>query len=141
MRFSGSPVRPIARAALIVATCVIVVGCGDRGPRRHRVSGSVTFGGDPVTSGRIVFDPDVAKGNSGPQGFAWIRAGRYDTADRNCRGTVGGPQIVTIDGLELKGDDSLMPSGRLLFPTHEERIELPKSDATRDFDVPRQGNP
>lgn len=138
MQSFGRPLRPVAAAILVAAACSLC-GCRESGPARHRVRGAVTFAGAPVRSGRIVFEPDGGRGNSGPQGFAVIRDGRYDTAERDCKGAVGGPTLVIIDGLEFReGVDATM-SGRLLFPTHEERIDLPKSDTTRDFDVPKKG--
>lgn len=137
MRCYGSLSRRVASMALAAAACCLVAGCGDRGPQRHRVSGSVTFAGAPVRSGRIVFEPDGSRGNSGPQGFAVIRDGRYDTAEKHCKGTVGGPTVVIIDGLEFTDGDDATMSGRLLFPTHQEPIDLPRANVTRDFVVPK----
>lgn len=126
-------------ALTAVITSVALAGCGDRGPRRYHVRGAVTFAGQPVRHGRIVFDPDQSRGHAGPQGFAPIENGRFDTSNRHCRGTVGGPTIVRIDALEIRDGADGESAGRLLFPTHEERIDLPQADITRDFDVPKKG--
>ena len=53
--------------------------------------------GKPIPAGMIYFTPDSAKGNNGPQGFAVISGGRYDTR-REGRATVPGPSIVSIAG-------------------------------------------
>ncbi len=113
-----------------------VAGCGRRGPERFHVSGTVTHAGKPVQLGRVVFEPDTARGNDGPQGFAPIENGRFDTARPHCRGTVGGPMRVRIDGFEMTGGEDAAASGKLLFATHEEAIDLPRADVVRDFVVP-----
>lgn len=129
--------RLVVMVAVIAA--VALAGCGDRGPRRYHVRGAVTFAGQPVRLGRIVFDPDQSRGNAGPQGFAPIENGRFDTANRHCKGTVGGPTIVRIDALEILDGEDGASAGRPLFTTHEERIDLPQASITRDFDVPKTG--
>ena len=136
----GSGTRHGAAIAAAIAA-LAVCGCGDRGPRRYHVSGAVTFAGQPVRLGRIVFDPDQSLGNAGPQGFAPIENGRFDTSHKHCKGTVGGPMIVRIDALELLDGPDGASAGRLLFPTHEERLDLPQADSTRDFVVPAARRP
>lgn len=130
---------PPAAVMAVVLVALVGGGCRRSGPERFRASGAVTFAGQPVSLGRIVFEPDASRGNSGPQGFAPIENGRYDTSAPHCKGSVGGPMVVRIDGMEVTGGEDVAASGRLLFPTHEQRIELPKSDTTRDFDVPKAG--
>lgn len=129
------------RACLVIVVAVLAAGCSRSGPDRFRVSGTVTHAGQPVALGRIVFEPDASRGNSGPQGFAPIENGRYDTATPNCKGSVGGPMIVMIDGLKLGGGDDVAASGMLLFPTHQERVDMPRSGTTLDFDVPNAAGP
>ena len=121
---------------LAVAGVLVTAGCGRQGPARFRAHGTVTFAGSPVRLGRIVFEPDATRGNAGPQGFAPIENGRYDTSAPHCRGPVGGPMVVIIDGMATSGGDDAAASGRLLFPTHELRMELPMQDAVLDFTVP-----
>lgn len=111
-------------------------GCGQRGPERFQVSGTVTHAGRPVQLGRVVFEPDTSRGNDGPQGFAPIENGRFDTSGPHCRGTVGGPMRVRIDGFEMTGSEDAAASGKLLFPTYEETIDLPRAAVVRDFVVP-----
>jgi hypothetical protein len=115
---------------------IVVAGCGQRGPVRFRVSGTVAHAGKPVQLGRVVFEPDTSRGNDGPQGFAPIENGRFDTAGPHCRGTVGGAMRVRIDGFEMTRGEDAAASGKLLFPTYEEAIDLPRADVVRDFAVP-----
>jgi hypothetical protein len=128
----------MAVAALTAALpALAAAGCGPKRPPLHRTEGAVTFAGRPVPRGVIVFDPDVTKGNRGPQGFALIKDGRYDTAAPGCRGTAGGAMVVRIDGSEpLPGAEDSTTADRPLFPTHEERVDLPAAAAERNFQVP-----
>lgn len=114
----------------------ILAGCGEQGPKRFRVSGTVTHAGGPVQLGRVVFEPDTSRGNNGPQGFAPVENGRFDTVGPHCKGAVGGPTIVRIDGFELETGEDVAASGKLLFPTYAEAIDLPQADLVRDFVVP-----
>ena len=125
-----------AMLALGLLLLALAAGCGQRGPERFRVTGSVTHAGRPVQLGRVVFEPDTSRGNDGPQGFAPIENGRFDTAGPHCRGTVGGPMRVRIDGFEMKAGEDAAASGKLLFPTYEEAIDLPRAAVVRDFVVP-----
>jgi len=122
--------RCSASAALfLVATCLalVAVGCSDPS-KGQRISGTVTFNGAPVPSGKIYFTPDSSKQNSGMPGFATIKGGSYDTSRRGSQGTNGGPMVVKIEGF----DDS----GKMIF-LHEEKADLPKdAPTTKDFTVP-----
>jgi hypothetical protein len=112
--------------ALLVAVCC---GCGGGGDDvdRHDVSGSVTFDGQPVPKGRIIFEPDASAGNSGATGVADIVDGKYDTATGG-KGTIGGPHVARLEGRDA--------SGGLLFVDHTEKVDLPKQAGTHDFQVP-----
>ncbi len=131
--------NPYVAVVAAVAVCLLLVqsGCsgGSDDPRGIGLSGRVTFDGQPVPFGRIVFTPDKQAGNSGPQGFAEIRNGTYDTASG--KGTVGGPHVVRITGFGANpaaGDeDNPVPA---LFPDFETKHDVPRSTSTHDFDVP-----
>jgi hypothetical protein len=58
-----------------VLGAVLLGGCGDRGPQRAVVSGTVSHNGKPVSDGVIRFVP--ATGTSGPTCVALIRTGVY----------------------------------------------------------------
>lgn len=123
---------------LLAAT--FVAGCGGpAGPKRYRVRGEVTFQGDPIPAGMVVFEPDATQGNSGPQGFAPLTDGRYDTAAGG-KGAVGGPQVVRITGFDGIPLDDDAPSGRPLFNKYETNVDLPEESTTLDFDVPGPGS-
>jgi len=114
---------------LLVLLAMILAGCsGERGPARHRVSGTVTFAGQSVPFGEVLFTPDSGKGNSGPQGIADIKDGKYDTAGSRAPGIGGGPMIVRVTALSNA-------SGKLLCE-YEFPLELPAADSTHNIDIP-----
>jgi hypothetical protein len=114
----------------------MLIGCdgGGSGPERFDLSGAVNFDGKPVPFGQIVFEPDSSAGNSGPQGFAEIRDGKYDTKAGG-KGTVGGAHVIRITGSEGESRDENNPA-EVLFSDYETTADLPKEDSTKDFDVP-----
>lgn len=122
----------------VAAATAALTGCGDGGPPRYRVSGSATYAGQPIPAGSIVFQPDGAKGNKGPAGFATIKDGKYDTREGG-KGVIGGPHQVRIAGFDgVKKED--MPDGAPLFPEFNTDLDLPKDkDFQKDFDVPKGG--
>lgn len=112
-----------------------MAGCGGKGPQRHRISGLITFRGQPVPEGHIAFDPPDEAGIGG--GFAFIRDGRYDTSEAG-RGHLGGPHLVRISGTSgqpLRANNPESGSAPL-FPTYEVSIDLPRRAESRDFEVP-----
>lgn len=117
-------------AAVFVAA--VAVGCsGGDGPTRYRLSGEATFDGAPIPFGDVVFTPDGAKQNSGPQGFANIRDGKYDTSGTDGKGIAGGPTIVRVTGLSG-------PDGKLICE-YEWTVDLPRQDGTFKLEVPKAG--
>lgn len=120
---------------LLVTGLLFAGGCGGGtdGPTRYPISGTITFDGQPVLDGEIVFTPDT--GNSGPATIAGIRESKYTVpADR---GVVGGKYVVTITGFQVpKGSGPLAFRGAPQFPDYITKIELPKKSTTQDFNVP-----
>ena len=83
---------PKAMLALLVA--LSVVGCSDPNmPDMGQVSGKVTMDGQPISKGRIVFQPQ-----NGPSCMAETdEAGNYEIMfDKNTPGAVLGPNVVSI---------------------------------------------
>lgn len=116
--------------ALVSAT---LVGCGKGGSDAlYEISGSVTFAGQPVPGGRIVFEPDEARGASGMVSIADIANGSYRTRSR--RGFGGGPCRVTIHGTD--GTIPTEEKDTSLFRPWQTTIDLPREACRRDFDVP-----
>lgn len=108
----------------------IATGCGGgTEPVRHRVSGRVTCAGEPVPHGEILFSPDGSKGNTGPQGIAAIKDGRYDTAGSRAPGIAGGPMVVRVTALRTPGGG--------LIAEHEFMAEFPATEHERDIDIPK----
>jgi hypothetical protein len=126
--------RTLGPGFLAAAALIVLAGCGDRAPPRYHVKGTVTYDGKPLPAGVIYFDPYPMKKNDGPQGFAHVKDGRFDTRDGG-RPCAGGPMIVRIEGFDGKPAAEL-PVGNVLFRNHEEKVELPREDCERDFTVP-----
>jgi hypothetical protein len=120
--------------AWLAACCCLVLGCGGK-PQGSAVSGKVTFQGKAVPAGRIYFNPDFTKGNDGPQGFAEIRAGAFDTRDGG-KPACGGPTIVVIRGLDAPAETAPGSGRTPLFREYQESLDLPRESCTRDFEVP-----
>lgn len=121
---------------------LVAAGCGG-GVATARVSGKVTFKGEPIKAGKIYFMPDGKKGNTGPTGFADIVNGSYDTGSSNGRGAIKGALIVAIEGHDPdqqnkteKGDTSGETTLKSLFPRYETTMEMGDGATTKDFDVP-----
>ncbi len=116
--------------------CCLTLGCGGSGVDLYDVSGNVTFAGKPIPIGKIYFTPDASKGNEGPVGWAEIKNGAYNTALEGGQGIAGGPTIIRIEGLDGTPLDEERPNGAPLFPPYETTADLPKSNATQNFEVP-----
>lgn len=131
---------PCLSRALILCLLLapLLVGCGQSGPLLFDVSGAVTYNGQPIPAGTVLFQPDASQGCSGPAGIAVIRNGRYDTAEKSGRGVVGGPHIVQVIGFDGKPVDDMCPDGEPLFPDYTITIELPKENTSHDISVPAE---
>jgi hypothetical protein len=115
-------------------------GCRSEGPGRYPVSGEVTYQGEPVPAGTILFAPDTSKGNDGPGTFVEFTDGHYQTP--RGKGTVGGPHRVYIVGYTGTPDPSgESPRGLPLFPEYVTEADLPREEATVDFEIPRARRP
>src|SRR5688572_12551212 len=90
--------RRFAPGLLVCLFLLALCGCA-QSSGRFDLSGTVTFKGRPVPAGIIVINPDLSKGNDGPQGFAEIRDGRFDTRARD-KGAPSGAVILVIDGFD-----------------------------------------
>jgi hypothetical protein len=133
----------LALCAAIGCAALMLSGCGESGPPRYEVSGTVVVDGRPVPVGYIVFTPDAAAGNSGPGGQADIRDGKYNT--QLGRGTIGGPHAASIFGFDGKpyvtsrtAEGAITnPMGHPLFPYYTVKLDLPKKASTFDFTIPK----
>jgi hypothetical protein len=107
-------------------------GC-NRSPPSYHVSGTVLFKGQPLPAGEIFFEPDASKGNQGPQGYAVIKEGKYDTAVTK-RGIKGGPYNIRIEGFDGRPSNEL-PMGKPLFANSQEKRDLPQVNSEQNFSV------
>ncbi|HLA83316.1 MAG TPA: hypothetical protein VJL29_00865 [Thermoguttaceae bacterium] len=120
---------------LVLGGLLTVEGCGKSGVERHTFSGRVTFQGKPVPAGLIIFEPDVSKGNRGPQGYAEIIDGHYRTADKLGKGTMTGALVVTISSYPVEDASGENPSPPLFAP-YKTNSQVSEETTTLDFDVP-----
>lgn len=129
-------------ASLVLpAALVVCLGCGGGEGERYRVSGAITLDGVPIPNGMITFEPDFQKGNTGPQGIALIRDGRFDTSTQGGRGIVGGPHRVRIEGYRSEAvppelaDPSAPTTVEVLISNFETEVDFPQENTTHDFTI------
>lgn len=127
----------LAQTALVLAAG-LAIGC--TGESGGRVSGKVTFKGQPVPAGKVYIEPDSSKGNSGQTGFADIKDGQYDTSAEGGQGAVSGAIIIAVEGIDPNPPPGAGPdvSATVLFPRYEKRVELPAGATVQDIDVPAE---
>jgi hypothetical protein len=84
-------------AATLLGLCLCgISGCGSEATC-YPVSGYVTYRGQPLAGGLIVFSPDFEKGASGPTSRAIIKTdGSFDLATDDRIGAVRGWHRITI---------------------------------------------
>lgn len=103
---------------------------------RYAIDGEVTFNGQPIPVGEIVFEPDFAQGNRGPASSATILKSQFSIPAR--RGVIGGPYIVRIKGYgpPPRGNNLDENAGNELFPEHLISMEIPARSSSQKFHVP-----
>lgn len=120
----------LAAASLFAALALTGCSQGD-GQQRNRAHGAITVDGKPIPFGDIVITPDGTKKNSGAQGFATVRDGRYDTGATGGKGYGGGPAIVKVTGFDKEG-------GKLICDA-EFAVDFPATgEAAQDINVPKE---
>ena len=120
------------RITIAAFALALLTGCTQE-EKLYRVSGAVTHGGKPIPKGLIFFDPTA----EGPQGFANIVDGKYDTAKLG-KGIRGGSYNIRVNGFDGK-EANEAPFGQALFPEYTGVKELPAEDSVYDLDVPKRG--
>jgi hypothetical protein len=123
--------RTLINAALLLVIC----GCSSS-DKRVNVSGNVTWKGQPVPAGFIVFDPDVKNGNIGPQGMAPIQNGKYDTRSSGGRPITPGEVRATIQGFDGQVVNQDHKKGKRIFMPIEVVATVPQTSGTLDLKVP-----
>jgi len=121
----------------MVLIALATSGCGEAGPNRYHVSGTVSFEGQPVPAGLVMFDPDVSSGNNGPQGFALIHDGVFNTADTGGKGPVAGPHRIRVSGYDGTQGNEAQPYGQPIFAEYVFPHTVPSEDSAIEIVVSR----
>jgi hypothetical protein len=126
------------RSVLFILSVSVGVlwGCGSKTPDgkpKISLSGKVTHGGKPIPRGRIEFEPDTEKGNTGPLVTVTIRDGEYSAPA--AQGPIGGPHKIRIYGFDGQAT-ATDPDGSPLFPVFSNTLDLPPNKLVFYFDVP-----
>lgn len=87
-----------SRAAAVALALLVLPGCGSAPRDRAAVSGQVTFDGQPLESGQVVFEPR----GQGRMAIAQLVAGRYSIAAE--RGPTAGEYVVRITAARTTGE-------------------------------------
>ena len=129
----SASVRVLLSACLIAA----VLGCGQEDPfPRHVVTGTVTFQGQNLEYGILIFEPRESIGKLAPVSYAPVRNGTFKT-DEEEGPTTGEYRVKVLGydrtGLDPEDHESEVPQ---LFPPYEMHVELPTPDGTLDIEVP-----
>jgi hypothetical protein len=123
------------RRATLAAVLVCLTGCAE--DKLYDVTGTVTHGGAPLPAGVVWFDPDPNHPGQPPQGYAYVKDGKFDTTDRG-RGVKPGAYTVRVEGFDGKPGNEL-PLGKPLFTDFEEKREFAAAPGKIELDlsVPR----
>jgi len=130
--------------ACVIVTSVIFAGCRPAGPQRYHISGTVTYGGQPVPAGAISFIPINAHDQDRGPGHCRFNSGRYES--RRGRSPGSGPYRVLIDGYDgvpfesrLGDEIEQHPMGKPIFGTEVVEIDLPaRHGGIFNFELPTQ---
>jgi hypothetical protein len=125
---------PVHFGLLFGASCLLLCGCGSNDPPMFHLKGTITFDGKPVKAGRVDFFTDLTQGNDGPQGYALIKDGQFDTRQAG-QAHGGGAIVVRIEGFDGQAEGGAF-FGTPIFRPYEIKCELPKEESEKNFDVP-----
>ena len=120
--------RVVSAVLFFCGVIALLTGCGKQ-EKLYRVSGTVTHNGKPIPKGAIHFDPQA----DGPQGYAAIVDGKFDTAQQG-KGVRGGAYNIRVNGFNGKVANEA-PLGEALFPEYTGTKDLPMQDSTYDLDI------
>ncbi|QDV66641.1 hypothetical protein Poly24_03280 [Rosistilla carotiformis] len=137
IQFPTSIANCSAAILLLVPSLTALVGCdsSSAGPGKYSVTGNVTFQGQPLPEGEIIFAPDTTSGNKGPASVAYVKDGKFATQPG--MGLVGGAYNLEVTGFQTKAemDQDGEPIVEPLFDTFVTKHEFEHQDSTYDFAV------
>lgn len=120
----------------LVILSLALASCGSGEPKRHRITGTVTFEGKPVEFGAIFFEPTESVGKIAPTVYLPVRDGKYDTNDK---GPVAGKYRVIIGGMDKsreRVDSDGITHTPQLFQDYKFEVDIPPPNNTLDIVVP-----
>jgi len=122
------------RRALLAAVLVGFTGCAD--DKLEDVTGTVTHDGAPVPAGVVWFDPDPNHPGNPPQGYAYIKDGKFNSTEKG-RGVKPGAYLIRVEAFDGKPGNEL-PLGKPLFTDYEEKRDLPAGKVDMELKIPKQ---
>jgi hypothetical protein len=115
---------------LAVLSALCVCGCGGSGVV---VTGTVKFGGNPLSVAVVTLEPERGSGTTGPGALVWARGGRFRIdSSRNLK---PGKYVVRVSQTPLDPSQA-QPTIPPRFQAWETKTELTAQGATLDLDVP-----
>lgn len=137
MRATPSPVQ------LLLMIFPLMAGCGGDGLERYPISGTVTFKGQKVEYGTIVFEPEASVGTIAPSGYARIENGLYKTSQEES--PIKGDYRVRVMGFDKSKMKKDAAPGEIiatpeLFPAFETKVTVPPPDGNFDVEVPARSS-
>lgn len=118
----------------VCAATITAAGCTAQ-PKPARLSGTVTFKGQPVPAGWIQFTPDVSAGTLGQLTVVQVKSGAYDSATVKEPPLKPGKYLVKIAGFDGKRIP-YFGQGKQIFNPIEDACEVTAGESTKDFIVP-----
>lgn len=130
-------IRLTAVALLCACVAFAFVGCGQKGPKKVSISGTITVDGEPVDKGSVRFKPADGQG---PTDGAQIVDGKFEAE------VTTGEKILVVDGSKVVGqfepDPTLNPGVMAdqleMYPgmpfKQEKKITVEKKGQTFDID-------
>jgi hypothetical protein len=128
--------RGIAWSAVACLACL--AGCApDNGLKMGRVSGKITYRGEPVEDGQILFAPDEAKGTVGVPAMAKIASdGSYSLSTQDPGdGAIVGFHRVGVRGIdptpvEASGKEQAAQTGKDIFAARAKAAKTRRRPST-----------
>ena len=115
-----------------------LAGCGEAGPQPVHLHGQVTYRGEPVPAGSIVFQSDADQGGERLRSIAAINNGAYDTRSEGDTGVLPGSVRVFVEGYDGKAMQTLPdePSlGNPLFRPYQTAATIDGDTDTLNIEV------